>query len=314
MSSTEQLDRAAVDFLLRAMEAPHLQVTAAALSLHPSSLSDALLKRGYLVSDGYEAVLTSPDLQDRLVPLVWSEDSQGFGYFDAAEGWVKVSHEEVRRYRIDIDRVMSSLTSRAGLPSSARRRILIDSILWDLGTCRFGKRSSKMSMLFARRLSDPASIRPIQRALQSRPLNEVLVLLTSTPSEKLPALKVAHVVSIHDIMERGLILDPNRIAARLDRSIASIPSDRIVVLAGGREVSFFGRTFSFPRGVNQRRIVQFIYDRYSEDEYLLSVDQVIAELDLRTNARIRDYFRKHPAWDVMLFEKDGKCGFVLKRT
>jgi hypothetical protein len=314
MSSTEQLDRAAVDFLLRAMEAPHLQVTAAALSLHPSSLSDALLKRGYLVPDGYEAVLTSPDLQDRLMPLVWSEDSQGFGYFDAAEGWVKVSHEEVRRYRIDIDRVISSLTSRPGLPSSARRRILVEDLLWDLGTCRFGNRTKVMPILFARRLSQPTSTKLVQRALQTRPLNGVPLLLTSTPSEDLPPFNAAHVISIQDVLEDGLTLDSSRVAASLDRSISARPSDPITLLADGKEVVFFGRSYSFAKGTQQRRILQLLYDHYREGEHSLSVDYVIAELELRPNARIRDFFKKHPAWGIMLFEKGGKCGFVLERT
>jgi len=314
MSSAAQLDRAAVEFLLQAMEAPQLQVTAAALSLYPFSLGDVLVKRGYLVPDGHEVVLTSPDLQDRLMSLVWSEDSQGFGYFDAAEGWVKTGHEDIKRFRIDMDRVISSLTRRLDLPSSVSRRMPVANLLWDLGTCRLGRRSKKLPMLFARRLGHPASAQLAQRALRTRPLNEEIVLLTSTPSEQLPPLKVAHVISIQDIIDRRLTLDTNRIAAILDRSIASTPSDRIVLLAGGKEVGFFGSSYSFAKGAHQRRIVQLIYDRYSEGEHPLSVDYVVAELGLRTNARIRDFFKKHPAWGIVLFEKDGKCGFILSGT
>jgi hypothetical protein len=85
MSSVAQHDREAADFLLLVMEAPQLQVTATALSLYPFSLRDVLVECGHLVPDGYEAAFTSPDLQDRLLSLVWSEESQDFGYFDAAE-------------------------------------------------------------------------------------------------------------------------------------------------------------------------------------------------------------------------------------
>jgi hypothetical protein len=311
MSSAAQLDPTAVRFLLQAMEAPQLRATATALSLHSPWLGDLLVKRGYLVPDGYEAELTSPDFRDRPISLLWSEDSQSFGFFDAAAGWIKVDHDDVKRFRIDMDRVISSLTSQFGWSSTARRRMLIDNLLWELGSCRFGRRTRSMSILFARRLSQSGSTRLVQGALQTRPLDEVCVLLTSTPSVQLPPLKVAHVISIQDIMDNGLTLNPNRISASLDRSIASIPADRIVLLAGGKEVVFFGRSYSFAKGVHQRRIVQLIYDRYNGGEHPLSVDHVVAELDLRPKARIRDFFKKHPAWGVMLFEKDGKCGFIL---
>jgi hypothetical protein len=314
MSSTAQLDPMAVNFLLDVMEAPQLQVTATALSLQSPSLGDVLVKRGYLVPDGYEAELTSHDFRDRPISLHWSEDSQSFGFFDAAVGWTKVDHNDVKRFRIDMDRVISSLTSQFGWSSTARRRVLIDNLLWDLGNCRLGRRTRKMSILFARTLGQSGSTRLVERALQTRPLDEACLLLTSTPSEQLPPLKVAHVISVRDIVDDGLTLDPNRISASLDRSIVSIPSDRIVLLAGGKEVVFFGRSYSFAKGVQQRRIVQLIHDRYIEGEHPLSVDYVVAELGLRSNARIRDFFKKHAAWDVMLFEKDGKCGFVLGRT
>lgn len=300
-----------MDFLLQTMEAPQLQVTAAALSLHSSELGDELVKCGLLVSDGYETVLTSPDFRDRPMSLLWSEDTQSFGYFDAAAGWIKVDHDDVRRFRIDMDRVISSLTSEFGGSSAARSRMLIDDLLWDLGSFRFGNRTKKMPILFARRLSQSESTILVQRVLRSRPLDEVCLLLTSTPSGQLPPLKVAHIISIRDIIDDGLTLDPDRIAACLDRSIAPIPADRIVLLAGGKEIVFFGSSYSFAKGMHQRRIVRLIYDRYSAGDHPLSVEYVVAELDLRPTARIRDFFKKHPAWGVMLFEKDGKCGFVL---
>src|SRR5262245_14773185 len=100
MSRVDQLSRGAVEFLLRTLETPHMRVTAAALSLQPPSLKDELLGCGYLVPDGYEAAASSPDLQDRVVSLLWSEDSGTFGYFDPAEGWVSVDHEAVTRFRV----------------------------------------------------------------------------------------------------------------------------------------------------------------------------------------------------------------------
>ena len=314
MSSAAQLSRGAVDFLLQAMEASTLRITAVALSLELPALAEVLLGRRYLVPDGYEAELTSSDFDDRPIALSWSEDSQRYGLFDAASGWVDVDHQDVNLFRIDMNHVISSLTSEFGLVPGTGPRMLIQDLLWDVGTCRFGKRTKMMSVLFARRVGQPELAQLVRRALQTRPLNEECVLLTSTPSEHVPPLTVRLIVSVRDIIGDGLTLDPNRIAAMLDVSTAVIPTDRIVLLANGKEVVFFGRSYSFARGFHQRRIVKFIYDRHEEGEHLLSVDYVVAELGLRDRARIRDYFKKHDAWDTMLFEKEGKCGFILKRS
>jgi hypothetical protein len=132
------------------------------------------------VPDGYEAALTSSDFQDRLIALSWSEDSEGWGYFDPDIGWVNVHHERVTRFRVDMQRVISSIACQFGFAKNALHRIFIDDLLWDLGSYRFGKRSKKTPMLFARRLNHLPSSKLIQRALQTRPLDEVPLLLTST--------------------------------------------------------------------------------------------------------------------------------------
>jgi hypothetical protein len=287
-----------------------VRITAVALSLELPALAEVFLGQRYLVPDGYEAELTSSDFDDRPIALSWSEDSQRYGFFDAASGWVNVGHQDVNLFRIDMNHVISSLTS--GLVSSAGPRMLIEDLLWDVGTCRFGKRIKMMSVLFARRIGQAESAQLVRCALQTRPLNEECVLLTSTPSQHVSPLTVRLVVSVRDIIGDGLTLDPNRIAAMLDGSTAVIPTDRIVLLADGKEVVFFGRPYSFAKGVHQRRIVKLIYDRYEKGEHILSVDYVVTKLNLRSDARIRDYFRKHDAWDTMLFEKEGKCGFILK--
>ena len=38
---------------------------------------------------------------------------------------------------------------------------------------------------------------------------------------------------------------------------------------------------------------------------------MIAELDLPAKTRVRDIFKKHPAWDVLLTEKQGSARFLV---
>ena len=101
------------------------------------------------------------------------------------------------------------------------------------------------------------------------------------------------------------------LAARLDRLPASEDKVPLVVIADGREVRLLGRIFRFPKGVDQRRIICLLYERYLRGQYWVSTDEIVAELDLRDGARIRDFFKKSPAWGHLLIERGGMCGFCL---
>ena len=71
--------------------------------------------------------------------------------------------------------------------------------------------------------------------------------------------------------------------------------------------------FRFPKGEQQRRIILALKSHYDSGEFWVSSARLIAELDLRPNARLRDFFKKSnpPAWGQLLIEKNGMVGFRL---
>jgi hypothetical protein len=147
--------------------------------------------------------------------------------------------------------------------------------------------------------------------LEARPSQQRRVLLTSTLPDRLPEPPAGNIlISIHDFLGDGLAMEPAVIAARLDR-LPIADMGPIVVIGEGKEVCFFGETFRFPKGVQQRQIISYIHKRYQEGQRWTSTDEIVTTLELRTNARIRDFFKKSSAWNRLLTEQNGMCGFCL---
>jgi hypothetical protein len=305
-----QTDHCAAELLFSAIESPYLQISGAAMRGFPAQVRNQLLSTGLVVPNGHEAIATSDTDEDRPVSLAWSEQHQAFGYFSSVSGWIVVPHDDVKIFKINLTGVISSLTSKFGMARRVDYRVLVPEFLWEVGACRFGRRNRRTAIMFGRRLSDPCAWQLIQRALAAQ---DRRLILTTTRPARLPDQHTADtIVSVHDLLGDGLVLDRDSVAARLDHMPISDPHEAIVLLADGKEVSFFGQTFRFPKGVDQRRIIKLLYDRYRVGQHRVSVDEVISILGLRENARIRDYFRGHPAWGQMLTEYKGTCGFRLE--
>ena len=54
-----------------------------------------------------------------------------------------------------------------------------------------------------------------------------------------------------------------------------------------------------------------MYTKFLEGVFSVSTAEIVAELDLGENTRIRDLFRKNPAWEILLSERGGACKFNL---
>jgi hypothetical protein len=54
-----------------------------------------------------------------------------------------------------------------------------------------------------------------------------------------------------------------------------------------------------------------MYQRWHDGDDRVSVAEVIAELDLPEKTRVRDTFKKHPAWGVLLIEEAGSVRFLV---
>ena len=288
--------------------------SAAALQSFPAQVGAQLIAAALIRQDGHEAVATSmADHDDSPVTLTWSADSRGFGYFSPAAGWVGVPHADINRYSVDLAGVMAALTAKMQLSPKAAPSVLIADHLWEIGKSRFGQRANQTPIIFGRRLHDVGTWHSVRRTLEARPSQHRRLILTSTFPDRLPEPPAGHVlISIHDVLGDGLALEPAVIAARLDQLPMADTSDPIVLIGDGKEVRLFGETFRFPKGVRQRQIIRHIYDRYRQGHRWTSTEEIVTTLELRPDARIRDFFKKSRAWNRLLTERNGMCGFCLE--
>jgi hypothetical protein len=307
------LDRQAIDVLLSALEAPRPVLSAAALRSFPPQVGTQLLAAKLIKPNGHEPVATSlADHDDVPVALTWSAEHRGFGYFSPTAGWVDVPHADIASYSVDMAGVMAALTAKMHFSPRSAPMVLIADHLWEIGKTRFGRRPHQTPIMFGRRMHDVGTWQSVRRSLESRPSDQRRVILTSTCPDRLPEPPAGNVlISIQDFVGDGLVFDSDVIAARLDRLPLVDTGDPIVLIGDGKEVRFFGETFRFPKGVKQRQIIRHIHERYRQGHRWTSTDEIITTLDLRANARIRDFFKKSPAWNHLLTERDGMCGFCL---
>jgi hypothetical protein len=315
MSDTPaRLSREAIAVLLSALEAPQSALSAPALQSFSPHIGAQLLQAGLLKQEGHEAVATSfVDHDDSPVALTRSAQHGGFGYFSPAVGWVGVPHADITRYPVEIIRVMAALSGKMRLPTRTTPLALVAGHLWEIGRARFGQRTHQTPIMFGRRLFDARIWQAVRDILGARPSQQRRVILTSTRPDRLPEAPNGTVlISILDVLGdwEGLALDPAVIAARLD-CLPLVDNDSIVLIGDGKEVRFFGETFRLPKGVLQRRIICYIHKRYVQGHRWTSTDAIVTDLELRPNARIRDFFKKSPAWNRLLTERDGMCGFCL---
>jgi len=316
MSRTLALpDRQSIEVLLSALEAPRAAFSATALQSFPAHVGAQLIAAALIKPDGYEAVATSlADHDDSPVTLTWSAKSRGFGYFSPTAGWVDVPHADIERYSVNLASVMVALTAKMQLSRKLAPSVLITDLLWEIGKSRFGQRAHQTPIMFGRRLHDVGTWQAVRGTLEARPSQQRRVILTSTRPDRLPEPPAGNVlISIHDVVGDGdgLALDPAVISARLDHLPLIDASEPIVLLGDGKEVRLFGETFQFPKGVRQRQIIRHIYERYRQGQRWTSTEEIVTALDLRPNARIRDFFKKSPAWNHLLTERNGMCGFCL---
>jgi len=309
------VDRLTIDILLSALEAPKLELSAAALQSFTTDIRVRLLSSGFIKPEGYEAVAVSIDgHDDNPVALTWSGEHRSFGYFSSIAGWVTIPHEDIRRYSIEIYAVFSALMSEfESYRGSAS--IVVPDTLWDLGDVRLGGSSRQFPILFARRLHDPARLQAVRRGLLLRPSERLRIVLTSThPDGLCETFAQGAVVSIHDVLGEGVTVSPLAMKAHLAQVHVERRGEVLILEAGGRVVHLYGETFQFLKGVHQRAIVKLLYDRYLAGERWVPSHEIVVELNLRDNARIRDYFKKHPAWNRLLIERNGMCGFCLEEA
>jgi hypothetical protein len=218
-----------------------------------------------------------------------------------------------RRYRLAFPWLLRAIAQQLDVPVATGPASLVPDLLWDLGDAWFGRR--KATVLFARRLGQIDTLDPVCDALTRRIGRPPGILLTSIRqmSRHVTIPGQHRVLHLTDCLRGGVAgfaIDTDIINGVLSGIRPQGPAQLIEPSSDFRIVRALGQTFTF-KGDKQRTIVEYMYQKWLDGEDRVSTAEMIAELGLPARMRVRDNFKKHPAWDVLLTEKLGSCWFLV---
>lgn len=232
--------------LLSVVETPEAAISGAVLADYYATSSPALLEAGLLKPCGHEPIAAWDDNHDDIpVTLSWSADHGGLGYFSPTAGWVAMPDERIARYRVDILALIARLMLKVEWSSRTGPLPLVPDLLWEIGDVRLGRRTQRLPIWFGRRLHEPTAWRQVMQMATSRPASRLRILLTSTPSHRLPeeALPGHLVVSVRDVIDfgdAGLSVHPDILASRLDGSHRPDVDEALYLSPDGRQLVING--------------------------------------------------------------------------
>lgn len=302
----------AVDLLLTLMEAPEAWLSGAALHDFYPDAGTALIAAGALKDDGYEPVTTGmADHDDLPVHVTWRPEVGGYAYFSPSAGWVKVDNERLTRYRVDLDWFLGFVAAAVKVSGPQRWQCLVPDILWDLGDAWIGKR--KVAVLLGRRVSTSRTLDEVCDALARRVGRPPGVLLTTTRRHA----RHVRIPGQHRILALADCLRGNGNGLRLDLEVINgvfaglrpqMTLQPVEASADFRIVRAKGETFAF-RGDKQRQVIGYMYERWLDGVERVSIADMMDDLDFPIKTRLRDLFKKHPAWETLVKEEGGSTWF-----
>ena len=154
---------------------------------------------------------------------------------------------------------------------------LIDGFVWDVGTIRLTGAKSPVPVWFARRLTDPAVWTRLDALLERRPPEEVRVILTSTPGDRIPITpnKRNVIVGVADVLGTPgkLAISPQSLGARVfpgqvQRRFPIDHSEECGLVWHRGETLTFG-------GDKQRRLLQILFAAYRSKSPVLRIAAVL---------------------------------------
>jgi hypothetical protein len=309
-----RLSTRALELVIRLCEQRRAEIAGHVLKMHFCGIGDELIAAGALIEMAPSEIVFLPiDLDDQPVAFEWEPDLQAHAAFHPADGWVQTAVDMRRRYRLEFSWLLRAIAQQLEVPVATRPASLVPDQLWDLGEAWFGRR--KATVLFARRLGQIDGQDLVCDALTRRVGRPPGILLTSTRQMSrhvtIPGQhRVLHLTECMRGDVPGFAIDTDIISGVLNGIRPHRPAQLIDPSPDFRIVRALGQTFTF-KGDKQRRIIEYMYQRWLDGDDRVSVAEIIAELDLPARTRIRDIFKKHPAWNVLLTEKEGSARFLV---
>jgi hypothetical protein len=300
-----------VDLLLQVMETRAAKVPGATLRQVAPRAADTLLEAKLLMASGHIPVVTAmDDYEDEPIAAEWCAERRQYGYHDSVGRWICVDADDLAALVVDYQMLFTQLLIGFERNAPLRLTPLIDGIVWDLGTIRLKGARSPVPVWFARRLADPAVWDKVDAFLERRQPDEVRVVLTSTPGDRIQitANKRNVVISVVDVASAPtkLAISPQAVGKRVfpGQAPRRFPIDHSedygVVYVHDQEFKF--------RGLLHRDFLAILFDAYwSGRPVCRTITTLInAGFSEKTNS-LSKAFSGRTDWQAFIKYDEGNC-------
>jgi len=305
------LSKRAIDLLLRAMEARSMSLQTSALHQVSRGATDALITAKLLVPSGHVPVVAAmDDYEDEPVEATWSAGLKSYGYHDSTGRWAKVANQDIAACRVDYGLALAKMLVAFERAGPSHPTPLVTDLVWEVGTIKLAGAKSPVPIWFARRLGDPAVRAKLEALIGRKPPQEIRIILTSTPGERIPetAQKRSHIINVADVAgdPAKLAISPQVLGARVfpGQGQRRFPIDHsedcgIVWLRG--ETLTFGSD-------KQRQLLGLLFDAYWSGSPVCRTAAVLFEAGYgdSTNA-FSKVFSGRDDWRSFIKYADGNC-------
>jgi len=311
VTKATSLSKRAIELLLRAMEARSMSLQTSALHQFSRSATDALIKAKLLVPSGHVPVVAAMDnYEDEPVEATWSAELKSFGYHDSTGRWVKVANQDIAACRVDYGLALAKMLVAFERAGPSRPTPLVSDLIWEVGTIKLAGAKAPVPVWFARRLGYPGVWAQLEALIGRKPPQEIRIILTSTPGERIPATaqKRNHIINVADVAgdPAKLAISPQVLGARVfpgqvQRRFPIDHSDDYGI------VWLRGETLTFGSD-KQRQLLGLLFDAYWSGSPVCRTAVVLFEAGYgdSTNA-FSKVFSGRDDWRSFIKYADGNC-------
>ncbi len=305
------LTKKAVDLLLQVMETRAAKIQAATLRQVAPRATDELLGAKLLVASGHIPVVTAMDaFEDEPIPAEWCAERRQFGYYNSVGRWVVVDADELTALAVDYGLGLAKMLVAFERAGPSRPTPLIPDLVWEVGTIKLTGAKAAVPIWFARRLADPGVWTQLEALTARRPPQEIRIILTSTPGERIPETtqKRNHVINVADVAGdlAKLAISPQALAARVFPGQAQrrFPIDHSedygVVYVHDEEFKF--------RGLQHRDLLAILFEAYWSGRPVRRTITALSDAGFseKTNSLSKAFSGRND-WQTFIKYDEGNC-------
>lgn len=305
------MSKRAINLLLRAMEARSTSLQASALHQVSRGATDALFAAKLLVPSGRIPVVAGmDDYEDEPLEATWSAELKSYGYHDSTGRWISVENQDIAACKVDYGLALAKMLVAFERAGPSRPTPLISDLVWDVGTIKLAGAKAPVPVWFARRLGDPGLWAQLEALIGRKPPQEIRIILTSTPGERIPetAQKRNHIINVADVAgdPAKLAISPQILGARVfpgqvQHRFPIDHSEDCGLVWHGDETLTFG-------GDKQRLLLQLLFAAYWSGSPVLRVAAVLEEAGYGGQVNsLKKAFGRREDWQTFIKFDDGNC-------